>query len=171
MIENRYDLIIFSDAGVSLNVRVDPDKDTVWLTVDQMALLFVRDRSVITRHIMSIYKEGELDKMTTHAKNAQVQYEGGRAVNRILDYYNLDVIISIGYRVKSRRGVLFRRWANTVLKQYLLEGYVFNQKRLAILNRTIFIILLFWCWKSILSVAWGKPRGLSKRRQLRRFYF
>lgn len=131
MEEKKYDLIAFTDKGFSLDVRVDPDEDTVWLTKDQMALLFGRDRSVISRHISSIYKEKELNETATRAKNAQVQMEGGRAVTRISEFFNLDVIISVGYRVKSARGVMFRKWASSVLKQYLIKGYALDEKRLS----------------------------------------
>ena len=130
MSEKQYELIVFTDKGLSLDVRVDPEEDTVWLTKEQMALLFDRDRSVISRHIMNIYHERELDKSATRAKNAQVQIEGGRSVARTTEFYNLDVIISVGYRVKSGRGILFRKWASSILKQYLLKGYVTDEKRL-----------------------------------------
>lgn len=131
MEEKKYDLIAFTDKGLSLDVRVDPDEDTVWLTKDQMALLFDRDRSVISRHISNIFKEKELNETATRAKNAQVQMEGGRAVTRISEFFNLDVIISVGYRVKSGRGILFRKWASSVLKQYLIKGYAVDEKRLS----------------------------------------
>ncbi|MBQ2494292.1 MAG: virulence RhuM family protein [Bacilli bacterium] len=131
MKEKKYDLIAFTDKGLSLDVRVDPDEDTVWLTKDQMAMLFDRDRSVISRHISNIYKEKELNETATRAKNAQVQMEAGRAVTRISEFFNLDVIISVGYRVKSTRGVMFRKWASSVLKQYLIKGYAVDEKRLS----------------------------------------
>ena len=93
-----------------------------------MAQLFDRDKSVISRHIRDVYKENELQREATVAKNATVQIEGNRKIIRQIKYYNLDVIISVGYRVKSQRGVQFRQWANRVLKEYLLRGYVFNRK-------------------------------------------
>ena len=130
-----------------------------------MAELFGVDRTRITRHISSIIANNEIE-VQSNVRKAHFTH-----APRPISLYSLDMILAVGYRINSKRGVIFRRWANMVLKQYLLEVYVFNQKRLAILNRIFFIILLFWCWKSILSVAWGKPRGLSKRRQLRRFYF
>jgi len=92
--------------------------------------LFERDQSVISRHINNIFKEGELDKNSTYAKNAYVQKEGKRTVRRYIEYYNLDVIISTGYRVKFKRGIKFRKWANKILKEYLLNGYVINISRL-----------------------------------------
>ena len=93
-----------------------------------MVVLFDRDKSVISRHIGSIYNEGELYREATVAKNATVQNENGREVLRQIEYYNLDVVISVGYRVKSRQGTQFRIWANKVLKEYLVKGYVVNEK-------------------------------------------
>lgn len=129
---DSHELIRFKDNGFELDVEVSPDEDTVWLSVEQMALLFERDRTVISRHIKAIYTEGELDEKRTCAKNAQVQFEGYRKVERTHEFFNLDVIISVGYRVKSKRGVLFRKWANSVLKQYLLKGYVLDNNRIII---------------------------------------
>ena len=128
MEERKFDLIAFTDKGLSLDVRVDPDEDTVWLTKDQMAKLFDRDRSVISRHIKSIYKEGELSENSTCAFFARVPSTRKRSYESIM--YNLDVIISVGYRVKSGRGILFRKWASSILKQYLLKGYATDEKRL-----------------------------------------
>ena len=128
MEEKKYDLIAFTDKGFSLDVHVDPDEDTVWLTKDQMAMLFGRDRSVISRHIKSIYKEGELSEKSTRAFFARVPSTRKRSYESIM--YNLDVIISVGYRVKSGRGILFRKWASSILKQYLLKGYATDEKRL-----------------------------------------
>lgn len=114
------------DDAVKIEVRLDAE--TVWLSINQMSELFDRDKSVISRHISAIYNEGELDRNSTVAKNATVQIENGRSVIRQIDYYNLDVIISVGYRVKSVRGTRFRQWANCVLKEYLLRGYSINQR-------------------------------------------
>ena len=114
------------DDAVKIEVRLDAE--TVWLSLNQMSELFDRDKSVISRHISAIYNEGELDRNSTVAKNATVQIENGRSVIRQIDYYNLDVIISVGYRVKSVRGTRFRQWANRVLKEYLLRGYSINQR-------------------------------------------
>ena len=120
-----YELIKFENDNVELEVSVSPEEDTVWLSKEQMSLLFDRNRSVISRHIKSIYEEGELNKESSCAKNAhevngQIHYT---------DLYNLDVVISVGYRVKSKNGVLFRKWASSVLKEYLLKGYVLNEGR------------------------------------------
>ena len=112
-----------------LDVNVSPSEDTVWLSKEDISILFGRDRSVITKHINNIYKEGELDRESTCAKNAHVRLEGARTITRTMEFYNLDVIISVGYRVKSQNGIIFRRWANSVLKEYLLKGYVLNRDR------------------------------------------
>ena len=124
----NYDVILFKDGDFSLNVNVSPKEETVWLTKDQIALLFDRNRTVISKHINNIYKEGELIEKNSCAKNAR--QVGGQIHHTA--YYNLDVIISVGYRVKSKRGVLFRRWANNILKQYLLKGYVVDVDRVTI---------------------------------------
>jgi prophage maintenance system killer protein len=116
------------DGGVRLDVRLE--RETVWLSQAQMADLFGRERSVITKHLRNVYSEHELDSAATCAKFAQVQTEGPRTVTRDVDHYNLDVIISVGYRVKSRLGTQFRIWATRTLKDHLLRGYTLNEKRL-----------------------------------------
>ena len=127
--------INFREGEFELSVRVEPQADTVWLNRQQMAQLFDRDIKTIGKHIQSALRE-ELDKSTV-AKFATVQLEGAREVERQVEYYNLDMIISVGYRVKSARGVQFRRWATNVLRQYLMQGYVCQQKRLQDLSTTI----------------------------------
>ena len=114
------------EGNIELNVTLE--NETVWLTQSQMAELFGRDQSVIARHINKIYQEGELDKESTYAKFAYIPATRERAYETAM--YNLDVIISVGYRVKSINGTRFRQWANSVLKQYLIKGYAVNQKRL-----------------------------------------
>ena len=109
----KNEVIIYKDGELELPVEVTPDQETVWLKVEEMAELFGRDRSVIQRHIRNIFKENELEQNSTCAKFAQVQNEGDRSVERIFDYYNLDMIISVGYRVKSQRGIAFRKWATS----------------------------------------------------------
>ena len=130
-------VIIYKDGELELQVEVTPDKETVWLRVEEMAELFNRDRSVIQRHIKNIFKEDELEQNSTCAKFAQVQNEGNRSVERIFDYYNLDMIISVGYRVKSQRGIAFRKWATSILKEYIFQGYAVNNKRLKVLNKVV----------------------------------
>ena len=121
---NSIEIYRSQDGSVQLNVKLE--NDTVWLTQSQMAELFGRDRTVITRHINNCYKEGELDKNITCAKFAHVGKDQDQTYETTL--YNLDVIISVGYRVKSIQGTRFRQWANSVLKQYLIKGYVINQQ-------------------------------------------
>ncbi len=110
----------------SLEVRLDGE--TVWLTQSQMAELFQTDRSSIVKHIKNIYNTLESEEFSTCAKIAQVQIEGDRKVSRQMIYYNLDVVLSVGYCVNSKRGTQFRIWANQVLKNYLMKGYVLNQR-------------------------------------------
>lgn len=121
-------LVLFesSDGEVKLDVTVNAHDEEVWLTKDQIALLFGRDRTVIGRHISNVYREGEVSREATSARFALVQAEGDRQVERQVEYYNLDVIISVGYRVKSQRGVEFRRWATDVLRHYIVEGCVWR---------------------------------------------
>ena len=111
---------------VSLEVRLD--EDTVWLTQQQMKELFNSSKQNISLHINNIYTEGELDVQSTVKEYLTVQKEGSRMIQRFIKHYNLDVIISVGYRVKSLQGTLFRQWANKILKDYLLRGYSVNQR-------------------------------------------
>lgn len=127
------ELSFFTSGDLTLKVPVTPDKETVWLTQDQMSELFDTARSSIAYHISRIFKEGELEKGTS------VEFfdrSMGKA-SRPPAYYNLDVIISVGYRVKSRRGIEFRRWANKILKDYLIQGYVVNENRLKQLGNVV----------------------------------
>ena len=126
MEENQIVIYQTDDGQTAIDVRLE--NETVWLTQVQMAELFQTDRTSIVRHINNIYKLEELDRESTCAKIAQVQTEGKRRVTRNIPYFNLDMIISVGYRVNSKRGVKFRQWANRVLKDYLIKGYVVNEK-------------------------------------------
>jgi hypothetical protein len=127
IMNNKNEIVLYQpDATVHMKVLVGGE--TVWLTLDQMAELFDRDKSTISRHIKNIYTEKELIARATVAKFATVQTEGDRLVERNIEYYNLDVIISVGYRVKSQRGTQFRIWATNVLREYLLRGYTVNQR-------------------------------------------
>lgn len=123
---NSIEIYRSQDGSVQLNVKLE--NETVWLTQSQMAELFGVDRTSIVRHIRNIYKSEELEESSTCAKNAQVRIEGERQIVREIPYYNLDMIISVGYRVNSKNATAFRRWATTVLKQYLIKGYVINQQ-------------------------------------------
>ena len=141
MATDKQDSLIFyksEDGNIQLNVKLE--KDTVWLTQSQMSNLFGVDRTVIVRHIRNIYKSAELCEDATCAKNAQVQEEGGRTVRRTIPYYNLDMIISVGYRVNSKNATQFRIWATSILKQYLIKGYAINDQRLHELGEVIRIM-------------------------------
>lgn len=129
MSKDKGEIKIFKEKGkTALEVRLVDE--TVWLTQKQMAELFDRETHTVIEHIKNIYSEKELAKRATTRKFRVVQIEGKRQVERNLEHFNLDVIISVGYRVKSKRGTEFRKWANKVLKDYLIEGYALNQKRL-----------------------------------------
>ncbi len=127
------DEIVLYKPDEQFQLEVQLKDETVWLNVNQIALLFDRDRTVISRHIRNIYTEGELDENITCAKFAHMGMDADQVYETT--YYNLDVIISVGYRVKSKRGVEFRQWANKVLKDYLLKGYVINQRLMAMEDR------------------------------------
>ena len=124
------EIIIYQTEDGLTKINVNMQNETVWLTLDQMAELFQRDKSTISRHINNVFKEGELKREATVANFATVQLEGDRTVKRNIEYYNLDVIISVGYRVKSIRGTQFRIWANTVLKEYIIKGFAMDDDRL-----------------------------------------
>lgn len=123
-------LILYTTEDGLTKIEATFDQDTVWLSLDQMAELFQRNKSTISRHISNIYAERELDRVATVAKFATVQNEGERQVERQIEYYNLDVIISVGYRVKSHRGVQFRIWATGILKEFMKKGFVLDDDRL-----------------------------------------
>ena len=123
-IENSGEIVLYQpDNDIHLEVRLD--KETVWLTQQQMATLFQKDRTIITRHINNVFKEGELDEKS-NVQNLHFPFS-----DKPIKVYNLDVIISVGYRVKSQRGTQFRRWALRVIKEYLLNGYAINQQLIA----------------------------------------
>lgn len=121
-------MVIFQSADGSIQIDVKMEQETVWLSLDQMAELFDKNKSTISRHIKNVFEEGELQTDSTVANFATVQQEGGRSVERDITYYNLDMIISVGYRVKSHRGTQFRIWATKVLKDYMIQGYAINEK-------------------------------------------
>ena len=121
-------IVIYQTEDGQTQIDVRLENETVWLTQAQMAELFETDRTSIVRHINNIYKAEELDRESTCAKIAQVQTEGKRQVTRTIPFFNLDMIISVGYRVNSKRGIKFRQWANRVLKEYLVKGYAVNER-------------------------------------------
>ncbi len=123
-------IIMYTTEDGLTKIEVTFENDTVWLSLEQMAELFQRDKSTVSRHIKNIFVEGELKQEATVAKFATVQTEGNRQVTRDIEYYNLDVIISVGYRVKSLRGTQFRIWASSVLKEYMKKGFALDDERL-----------------------------------------
>ena len=133
---DKFKLVRFTDNNFELDVRADLENETVWLTQEEIAILFDRDQAVISRHINNVFREKELDKDTSMQKMHK-SLDGKNPNNRPPIFYNLDVVISVGYRVKSQRGVIFRRWANQVLKQFLIQGFAVNEKRLEVLNKVI----------------------------------
>ena len=138
--EQKTELVIFKaqDGNVKLDIKLEDE--TVWLTQNQMSELFQTTKQNVSLHLNNVFKEGELDKNSTVKEYLIVQKEGNRQVSRKTSFYNLDVIISVGYRVKSKRGVEFRKWANSVLKDYILKGYAVNNNRINELGEAIRIM-------------------------------
>ncbi len=130
MIDNLGEIIIYETDDGLTKIETKFEDDTVWLSLDQMAELFQRDKSTISRHIKNVFEEGELNRKSTVANYTTVQMEGSREVTRNIEFYNLDIIISVGYRVKSLRGTQFRRWATERLKEYLIKGFTMDDDRL-----------------------------------------
>lgn len=133
------EIIKFVNGDLQIDVTISPNEETVWLTQKQMAELFDVKSQAITRHLKNIYNDEELFKEATCSKMEQVQIEGNRKITRKVDFYNLDAIIAVGYRVNSKKATSFRRWATSILKDYMIKGYAVNQKRLDVLNKTIAI--------------------------------
>ena len=132
MDEKKNEIILFENQGVKLEVNLR--EENVWITANQMAILFDKDETTIRKHINNVFKDGELKKNNNTQK---MRVDG---VKQQVPFYNLDVIISVGYRVKSKNGVIFRQWANKILKDYMLKGYAVNQKRLEYLEKTVKLI-------------------------------
>lgn len=123
---NDSNIVMYTTEDGLTKIDVTFEEDTVWLSLEQMAELFQRDKSTISRHIKNVFSERELRRETTVANFATVQMEGNRQVSRDIEYYNLDVIISVGYRVKSLRGTQFRIWASTIMKEYMKKGFALD---------------------------------------------
>ena len=128
------DIVIFKNGELELEVSVSEDRETVWLTQKQIAELFGKDRRTITRHIQNIYKDNELEQDSVCSF---FEHTGSDGKNYKVQFYNLDMILAVGYRVKSPNGIVFRKWATSILKDYMLKGYAINQKRLEALDRTV----------------------------------
>ena len=128
---NKYEIVKFVDEEVKLDINISPLEKTIWISIEQMSVLFERDRSVISKHIKNIFLEGELLEDSVCAFFAHTANDG-KVYN--VKYYNLDVVISVGYRVKSKRGVLFRQWASNIIQDYLIKGYAINEERSLVTN-------------------------------------
>ena len=131
---NEKEIVLFETEDERVSFPVEVKNETVWLSANQMAALFERDEKTIRKHVNNVFREGEVDKENNTQKMRVV------GVTQLVPFYSLDVIISVGYRVKSQRGVEFRRWANSVLKQYILQGYAINQRRIQQLGEVIRIM-------------------------------
>jgi prophage maintenance system killer protein len=134
------EIILYNAPDGTAKLEVQFERDTIWLSQQQMALLFDRDSDTIGLHIRNAYKEAELEESATTEESSVVQDEGGRTVHRTVRFYNLDVVISVGYRVNSKRGTQFRIWATNVLREHLLKGYTVNERRLQELNQAIRLV-------------------------------
>ena len=127
---NESEILIYANEDGSTNIEVKLEDETVWLTQQQMTKLFQTSRTNVVEHIKNIYMEGELDEASTCRKFRQVRKEGDRNVSREMTFYNLDMIISVGYRVRSQRGVQFRIWVSNILKEYLRKGFAMDDERI-----------------------------------------
>ena len=123
------EIVVYEDSGGEVRVDVRLEHETVWLSLGQLAELFGRDKSVISRHLRNVFASGELERTATNAKNATVQREGDREVVREIEFFNLDAIVSVGYRVNSKRGTQFRIWATRTLREHLVRGYTVDRQR------------------------------------------
>jgi prophage maintenance system killer protein len=138
--EARGEIVLYQDPDGTVELDVRLERESIWLSLNQMTKLFDRDKSVISRHLRNVFKEGELEQEATVAKNATVQREGDREVVREIEYFNLDAVLSVGYRVNSKRGTQFRIWATKLLREHLLKGYTVNERRLRDLNQAVRLI-------------------------------
>jgi hypothetical protein len=130
LIPNNNDFVLYTAPNGAITIETYIQDETIWLTQQKIANLFDVDRTVVTKHLKNIYQENELLKEATSAKFAQVQTEGEREVKRNIEYYNLDAIISVGYRVNSSKATPFRIWATSTLKEYIIKGFVMDDERL-----------------------------------------
>ena len=129
LIGNENNIIFYTDEEGNIKIEVILEDENVWLNIDSLTKLFKIDRTSITKHINNIYKDEELEEKSTCAKIAQVQKEGNRSVTRNISYYNLDMIISIGFRANSKTAIKFRTWANKIIKEYMIQGFSLNEER------------------------------------------
>ena len=168
---NNSNIIMYTTEDGLTKIEVTFEEDTVWLSLEQMTELFQRDKSTVSRHIKNIFAEGELSQESTVAKFATVQMEGTRQVSRDIEYYNLDVIISVGYRVKSLRGTQFRIWASSVLKEYMKKGFALDDDRLKRLGGGNYFDELLARIRDIRSSEKVFWRKVMIQRQKHRYFF
>ena len=168
---NNSNIIMYTTEDGLTKIEVTFEEDTVWLSLEQMTELFQRNKSTISRHIKNVFSEGELQQESTVAKFATVQMEGARQVSRDIEYYNLDVIISVGYRVKSLRGTQFRIWSSSVLKEYMKKGFALDDDRLKGLGGGNYFDELLARIRDIRSSEKVFWRKVMIQRQKHRYFF
>ncbi len=168
---NNSNIIMYTTEDGLTKIEVTFEEDTVWLSLEQMTELFQRDKSTISRHIKNVFSEGELQQESTVAKFATVQMEGARQVSRDIEYYNLNVIISVGYRVKSLRGTQFRIWSSSVLKEYMKKGFALDDDRLKRLGGGNYFDELLARIRDIRSSEKVFWRKVMIQRQKHRYFF
>ena len=168
---NNSNIIMYTTEDGLTKIEVTFEEDTVWLSLEQMTELFQRNKSTISRHIKNVFSEGELQQESTVAKFATVQMEGARQVSRDIEYYNLDVIISVGYRVKSLRGTQFRIWSSSVLKEYMKKGFALDDERLKRLGGGNYFDELLARIRDIRSSEKVFWRKVMIQRQKHRYFF
>ncbi len=168
---NNSNIIMYTTEDGLTKIEVTFEEDTVWLSLEQMTELFQRNKSTISRHIKNVFSEGELQQESTVAKFATVQMEGARQVSRDIEYYNLNVIISVGYRVKSLRGTQFRIWSSSVLKEYMKKGFALDDDRLKRLGGGNYFDELLARIRDIRSSEKVFWRKVMIQRQKHRYFF
>lgn len=168
---NNSNIIMYTTEDGLTKIEVTFEEDTVWLSLEQMTELFQRNKSTISRHIKNVFSEGELQQESTVAKFATVQMEGARQVSRDIEYYNLDLIISVGYRVKSLRGTQFRIWSSSVLKEYMKKGFALDDDRLKRLGGGNYFDELLARIRDIRSSEKVFWRKVMIQRQKHRYFF
>lgn len=134
IVNNKKIIAIYQAENGGLELSIDNEKETIWANLNQISQLFQKDKSVISRHIKNIFETNELNERETVAFFATVQYEGEKVVERNICYYNLDLILSVGYRVNSKNAIKFRQWATSVLHKHVVDGYTINDKLLVVLG-------------------------------------
>jgi len=165
--ENNGEIILYKNKEGSIKIDVRLEDETVWLTQEQMGQLFGKVKSTISEHVKNIYEDKELEKNSTVRKFRTVRIEGNREVDRDLEYYNLDVIISVGYRVKSLQGTQFRIWATQRLKEYIIKGFALNDERFktgkSINSSSAYLGKLYTNNDNSENISYYKNNGLSLR--------